>query len=450
MMIFYKNREEGFTLPSVLVIILLATTMLFGIISLLTFYNSYNIKLNNKKKLDLACFSGLQLLLTSEDAKESEKNSFNITIDSVKVNLQKSESGLFTEIESTAFGYKDSSKILYLLANESITMFNNAIIISKDRLRAAIAGNTKINGDMLLTSDKVKIGRITGVSSASKDYLDGEIIVKENIDSKLFNEQEFLNIFDDNENVSATYINESFELNQLTISRLSQTKENIIEGDLFIYGSLDNKTPGISYKLFVNGRTIFQENSICDLRLEIHSDSSIVIEESVKLNNAVLISGKEIEVKENVYGKNVQLFSQKSVTISESLFEYPAVVAVYSNTDKEINFENELAVSSSVINGSLMLICSTVGLQSNKSIITVDERSKIHGLIYSENNADISGEVSGIIYAYSFWYYKEPTEYINWLVNLNIDRNKLDKNFLLPVGFKGAEEYSILKETWIN
>jgi hypothetical protein len=51
--------------------------------------------------------------------------------------------------------------------------------------------------------------------------------------------------------------------------------------------------------------------------------------------------------------------------------------------------------------------------------------------------------------AYKFIYYREPTEYINWIVNARIDRRSLDEWFLLPAGFEGAEQRRILKETWI-
>lgn len=441
--------EDGFTLSSILMLILLATTLLFGFITLLTFYNSYNIKLTNKKTLDLACFSALQILLNNEN--ELEEKVTVVKIDSVTVKLVKSANGVFTEIESTAIGFNDSSKIKYLIANKIEPPFNNAVVISKDRLRAAVAGKTSITGNMLLTTDKVKIGRITGVSSASKDYLDGELKINENIETKLLDERILLSIFKYFEiNENANYISNNFDLNATTITKLSSNRINVIEGDLYIRGNIRNNKKSEKCFISVKGQTTIEENSIVNKDMQITSDSSIIVEENVNLGDIILATENKIEVGENTYGKNVQLFAKKGVSISGSLFEYPTVIGLYTDSDEESNFKNKLEISSSIINGSILLVCSTVGLPKNKSIITIDDQSKVHGLIYSENNADISGYVNGIIYTYSFWYYKEPTEYINWLVNVNVDSKKLDTEFLLPVGFKGINEMAILKETWTN
>lgn len=87
----------------------------------------------------------------------------------------------------------------------------------------------------------------------------------------------------------------------------------------------------------------------------------------------------------------------------------------------------------------------TAGFSSNKTKIKIDDQSKVQGLVYSENNLELYGDVTGTIYTYNFWYYIEPTEYFNWLINVKVNRNELDSWFLLPTVFDIQAKYKIIK-----
>lgn len=443
------NNNSGYILPSVLLISLLVTSLLMGILSIIFFYNAENQKLIKKTELDLACYSALQTFISENQ--DATKEEIFIKIDSIKVRLRNKIKGIYTEVQTTAFNNKDSSKVYYLLGNQIENQFQNAVIISKDNLRASITGNTKIIGDMLLTSDKVKIGRISGIKSANKNYLNGKIITQEEIQAKLFNELLITNQFNNDYFINnSQYIDGDFQLNNLTSSELIENISTKISGDLVVSGEVIEKKLGNASNLFVSGEVVFNEGTYSSSDMRIVSDSSITIEENCIIENTILVAESKIIIMDNTHFKNVQLFSKKGIEISGANFRYPSIIAVYSNLDLESNLENKIKIESSIVNGSILCINSTTGLSNNKNLIEIDEDSMIQGLIYSENNSKIAGEVNGIIYTHSFWYYKEPTEYINWLVDVKVDREKLDEAFLLPVGFSEVNNFRILKETWIN
>lgn len=444
-----SNNNSGYILPSVLLISLLVTSLLMGILSIIFFYNAENQKLIKKTELDLACYSALQTFISENQ--DATKEEIFIKIDSIKVRLRNKIKGIYTEVQTTAYNKKDSSKIYYLLGNQIENQFQNAVIISKDKLRASIAGDTKINGDMLLTSDKVKIGRISGIKSANKNYLNGEIITQEEIQVKLFNELLISNQFNnDFLRNNPQYVDGDFELNNATTSEIIENISTQISGDLVVSGEVIEKKLGNTSNLLVSGEVVFNEGTYSSSDMKVVSDSSITIEENCIIENTILVAESKIIIEGNTHFKNVQLFSKKGIEISGANFRYPSIIAVYSNLDLESNLENKIKIESSIVNGSILCINSTTGLSNNKNLIEIDEDSKVQGLIYSENNSKIAGEVNGIIYTHSFWYYKEPTEYINWLVDVKVDREKLDEAFLLPVGFSEVNNFRILKETWIN
>jgi hypothetical protein len=68
--IFKKNylNNEGFALPFILCITILVVSMLLGLITILFFLNNMESKKIKKEKLELACTSAVQLLLSSDDS----------------------------------------------------------------------------------------------------------------------------------------------------------------------------------------------------------------------------------------------------------------------------------------------------------------------------------------------------------------------------------------------
>jgi len=182
-------------LPSVLMISLLVTTMILGVVLIISFYNSYSIKLTKKKKLDLAYFSAIQLFMNNNN--EDLMAEQIISIDSINVKLTPQMEGVYLKVNTTAYNNKDSSSVNYYLGAEPNNIFDKAIVISKPKLRATISGDTKIVGDVLGTSDKIKRGRISGKKNASNNYLEGKIFVKDEINIKYFEERLISGLFED-------------------------------------------------------------------------------------------------------------------------------------------------------------------------------------------------------------------------------------------------------------
>jgi hypothetical protein len=179
--------------------------------------------------------------------------------------------------------------------------------------------------------------------------------------------------------------------------------------------------------------------------MSIYADS-IEINNNCDLSNLVSISKGKIKVFDQCYFRYVQLFSNDDIIIKRSHFLFPSVIGLYNITADTSKKNPGIFIKSSVINGNILLICDYSGLGSNKSKIFIDDRSKVQGVIYSENNTDLRGDLSGSLYTLNTWYYKEPTEYKNWLVNMKVDRPKLDKNFTSCTGFKVNTNYRIIGE----
>jgi hypothetical protein len=438
--------NKGYALTYVLFINLLIFSSVLALMGILFFYNFRSLKVVLKTKLDLACYSAVQILLA--DTTSASKPEITLICDSISVNIQQKQLGLFREIIASANTGKDSSAYECIIGCDLQLPFNNAVTITHPRTSVTIAGMTNINGNMELTSAGVTRGNIFGIRNSNDNYILGKVLVNENLQTKFFNDSLISNIFSD------SYLKkESFTTLKTTIldndffNKNSLQHNYIIEGDLTLKDSLSIRSYN-PYYFRVSGRTTFIKNCFSNLNITIYSDSIAQIENNCRIGNAIVISKTGIYCEGSSL-KSTQLFSQDSILISNSYFSYPSVAANYVNTSDSAKLNSHITVVNSIFNGSIIQVNSIVGQINNKSKITIDKQSKIQGIIYSDNNVELLGTLLGSIYTYNFYYYKQPSEYINWLIDVNINRGKLDKWFLVPVGFKSKSRYEIINEKWL-
>lgn len=423
--------------------------MLLSILSIIYFINKETSKMLEKKRLELACFSAVQMALADSSLMFSDSSVVNID-SSINVQLNAFQSGFWREITVSSKGINDSVEIKYLIGikgNET-GYFNNAIVFSRANLRATVVGNTEVKGDILGTSDQILTGSIFGEPAVKKDFHQGVKKVDHNIQSQLIPDSLFDKIAQLFSISNQDVITEQQEISQTNIEMFTGYMQYNFTGDLSFSGNIKLKDSN-ELKFKVPGKTIFTENTVLKKPIEIYSDSLIVISKNCTLENILLFSTGAIIIEEGCSFKNVQLFSTDSIHIEGAQFNYPSIICLNVNDSVVSKQNNMINIKNSVINGSILLMTKTAGLSNNRTKIKVDKESKVQGLVYSENNIELLGKVLGTVFAYNFWYYKEPTEYINWLINVKVDRTKLDKWFLLPTVFSNQGKYQILKEEWI-
>lgn len=443
------KSEQGYALPSVLLISLLVTTILLALLSIIFFTTKGTSKILEKKRLELACLSAVQLTLS--DSVFMYADSLIIEIDSIQVFLVKQEYGFYKQIISTAKGINDSIKIRYTLGSkpEEGHYFKNAVVLTRPNLRATVAGNTDIKGNILATTDRIVLGNLFGETQATTDYIKGTIVVDTKIKSQLISDSTFSRIERSFYECSQTYlIEENIELTETIPENFTIGSVNNIIADLKISGKIKSgDSEGL--KIHTSGKIDFAEGTICKKNIELLSDSMITIYRNSHVENALLYCDGPIIIKGGSYFKNVQIFSTDSIYIEDSQFSYPSVICLSIDDSENDKRDNSIVIENSTINGVVLLMTKTAGLSSNRTKIRINKDSKVQGLVYSENNLELIGEVIGTVFTYNFWFYKEPSEYINWLINTKVNREELDKWFLLPAAFSNSGDYKIIKEEWI-
>ncbi len=446
----FISKSTGYTLPFVLFISVIISGFLLLIFRLLLYQNMDQKSKENKKQLDFACYSVVQKILADEEFMGTVSEEIPFT--EIEVIVTKKQFGLFYNLTATAKNPRDSSIVQYSVANVITPKFTNALIISKPNLRATVAGNTVIRGNILATSDNFSIGHIYGIEKTNPNFLLGKIYVEPNIPSKKFSDSLLLKTIN-HINFPEGYdqiIHGDMLIGNSELNKYPPGISTLVDGDMVISGNLSFEWTQKPTVYHVRGKVTFEINSRSDAELIIYSDSTVTIMEEANLENCLIVSKKSIAINKGSVLKNVQIYSQGGITIEQSDLLYPSVLGLYVDVSDTSALRNRLEAFSSNINGTILLISSVVGYSGNSSRITIDESTKFQGLIYCENNLELLGAVQGVVYTYSLWYYKEPTEYKNWLVGINIDRSALDKEFLMPIGLNNKSDLKIFKEKWIH
>lgn len=445
-MIRLKN-ESGYVLPYLLVAILLITTLVIVTFNLFFIFNKYEIKKYNKKKLDLACYSAVQQFISGEF---KETKSQNIQIDSISVLLNCSYYGFYYRIQAEAKNRMDSSSFSYLLGAEIAEPFSNALVISKSNMDLIVTGKTKIKGDLLGTSPKVTKGFIPGIDRVGDEFLVGKIRKEEMIETQLFNSNLWKKLtgkerwFYSGKDIT---LKGNVVLDGDFIAKTDSIKNIYVIGDLIVSGELQskNKKP---LTISVTGKTTFENGVKSRTDIQVFCDSTVTIENS-DLENVIIYAKGKIELGNGTICKNVQLFSDKGIECNKVKLYYPSLLCLNSGEIKSPQRGKELKIYSSNINGTIMLLSSAFSSNTDKSKIVIESNTIVQGLVYSEKYVEINNsKIIGAIYTNGFYYYKEPSEYINWLVDQDIDRGKLDKKFLLPLGYVKTPRLQIIKEEW--
>lgn len=439
------NKEDGYALPFILLTILLITSLVLSLISVLYFSNIIERKKALKTRLELACGSAIQKHLTTSEIPGEGKEI--IVVDSINVFVSYRFNGLFYEVSAASRFGKDSAIVISTYACKPDSVFDNAVIISSNTDNAVFAGMTKITGNIFATTNRFSGGNIFGIRNNPDKYLDGDIIKTNYVKEKLFTDSLVVKQLRKLQSVNQSKIYNG-DL-YIDANSLDSINGFAISGNLIIKGESGYSKRKNEIVVFVNGAVAFEEKTKIENKMTIYCDSTIDIRANSNLSNAVLVSRAGINVHHDNKLKNVQLLTAKNIFINNSVFEFPSIICSYVNPSDEWALNNKIKIEGSLINGTVMLLSGAVGLSQNKSKIEIDSKSRIQGVVYSENNSDISGSVIGSVYTYKFQHYKEPTEYVNWLIDLKVNRKELSKWFLLPVGFTNKYSFTLLNEIWI-
>jgi hypothetical protein len=351
--------------------------------------------------------SGINILIANQDPSFEEK-SFSLFANSTdSVSLKKIPWGIYDIGVSRAFNQRDTLYKVFSIANSiDSTKWAALYLIDEDR-PVSVSGKTMIKGDAYLSKAGVKEAYVDGKSyQGNKKLIQGKIHTSDK------------------------------KLPDLSASRLAQfeiffNQKSKIDSTLLKFDSVSNSFLSPTRIAYFGKKVETLKNIKLSGNIILFSDTSLIIENSVDLNN-VIVFARSIIVKSGFKG-TCQLFATDSIAIAhDCVFNYPSCLGILRfksstvKTPAKINFGE---------NSQLTGLIFTYEKESNKSyqpLIDLGKNTIINGQIYSQGIVGLKDgvKINGSIFTSRFLYQSTLTRYENYIINTTIDATALSSYYL--------------------
>ncbi|MFH2037170.1 MAG: hypothetical protein ABIJ45_12265 [Candidatus Zixiibacteriota bacterium] len=364
----------------------------------------------------------------------SEKESFKVSVDLY---------GCYLLVKSTGQSAKVEIKKKAILGIMPDNVYNSAIINHSQDYPLTLSGRTKIIGNAFLGPHKIIGGSFEGRGFQGTELVDGRIVnsaqnPKPKIDTTLF--EEYLNRISDRISTDNKYYFGSVVLGQFD-SLPKNYSSFKIENSLEI-NSLDLQPQNSEIVVTTGGNIIISGDSRINGLVQLISDKSIIVENDSNLKNVILFANDSIIIKDNSIVSG-QLLSKGKISITDSAkILNPSLI--YSYNDNESDSALICYWGKSYSEAVSVSYDSKSNFIADKNNIFIDTNVTVAGLVYSHYISDIRGSINGITESDSYRFIKPPTVYINWLIDINVDRSKLSFIPILPISFPYENGYAIL------
>ncbi len=159
----------------------------------------------------------------------------------------------------------------------------------------------------------------------------------------------------------------------------------------------------------------------------IEATDTLYINNTTRLTDVIVYAPKIVLMK-NFKG-GAQFFAEYEIEVEEAVvLEYPTALAIMANNnilkDKKITI-----AKNSKIYGSIVLDAATFD-EKEANTVVIEEDASILGTVYCNGKLQLSGSVTGTVYAHKLSLETKSGTYANTLLNAKIDAVKVPSSFV--------------------
>ncbi|WP_157594944.1 hypothetical protein [Psychroflexus tropicus] len=282
---------------------------------------------------------------------------------------------------------------------------NFALRLRNQRNPLVLVGNTSLRGELYTSPYGIKAGNIAGLYYENRDLFQGNLNTA-STDLGIKNDK--INYLK-----SIRYYYDSNEF--MFIDKLQDSIVNSFGKQAIVYYSEDE---------------IYLNNSFIYGQVMIQSESAIVVDQTTNLEDVILIAPR-IQIKDGFKG-SVQCFSSDQITVERNVqLNYPSTLFINPENAINKNIVPKIIIeSNSRIEGSLVYFRNQSQENQYDTNIYVAANSEIKGMVYSEQNLELYGNVRGSVVTDRFITRYKSSVYINHLLNVRISSDDVSSNYV--------------------
>ena len=296
-----------------------------------------------------------------------------------------------------------------------------------------VAGNTRIVGDIHTGNQGITEGRFRGEGVTHEDYHVGRLFKDDTlevppVDSLVLGYYE--SELEERRNGPAEQISGSLRLLAADASFFEERSTVRIENDLELR-DVDLEAPDSVKTIFVDGSVEVVGRTRLSGFIEIVSDESIYVRDSVNIDNVIMVAADSIVVSGAVRSSAQLMSAGKVVVRDRAILSSPSLLLSLlpenSDTPGGLFLESRLLMETVAY-----LQGRTSEAPTTERLLYVDTFSVVRGSLLSQGYTDLRGRLEGNCVTERFHFYYAPTTYINWLKDASVDRSKSTGLTVLP------------------
>lgn len=398
---------KGGVLQVALIISFIIASILLSLILLIYSQRLIFIKSNIERQLIRNSHSGINYLLANRTNRNIYSESFDLFGDSFDtVNLSSRQWGLYDLISSTAKKGSNFHRKIAMVGTRMDSLGEASLYLIDNSKPLAVAGNTLIKGNVYVPKAGVKRAYFNGRDYEADKLVFGEIYYSKNFLPKLKGDLTLR--LRDLQNSSDSYLEQyCVEVANIPLVEFSN--------------SFGQKT------VFVNtgSEKLYLKNLNYDGNIILWNSKEIIVENSAKLNNVILVAPK-LNIKSGFKGR-LQLFSSDTIIIeSNCQFYYPSAICIGNKIGESlIEINNNCRFYGDIVQANDPNVRANNGI----SKLAIGPESIIAGSVYADN-VSLQGEIWGNIICSKFYYYSSSGLYENYLLDAKIDIKKRSNYYL--------------------
>jgi hypothetical protein len=450
--------ERGFALPSILLLITILVLVALSIVTLQYFRRQMSSVAIAKVKAEYAAQSGIAKMVSAVAAHHGPLSSLqglnNIYsfIDGSEARVTAEPWGVFLLLTSEGRFQRVKYRRTAITAARSTGDLENALIFGNSDHQLVFAGNSFVEGDIVVGMPGITSGTLPGVATSGNAAVEGSVIRKVVPAVSPYDSTLLISEINYYKNLLAGYTNTNGNNSHTMVyssgsafsSGLGKIPDSVnmvvVQSDVVLTDSSVRR--GGPLFLVVLGRVCIQDHAHVGGPLSIIASKDIVVSGTATIDQAILFSQDSVQVGENI-SFSAQIISPVITVQRGSVGHYPSVLLSYGGED--VSRQRRIVLNgNATIEGAVMLLQAGKNMNAD-DMVQLDASALIVGALYSQNKTMLDGRVIGTVMTKDFFFYQAPTKYNGWLRTGSINRKILPQGFLMPVGFSSNPQLDVLE-----
>jgi hypothetical protein len=433
--------EDGYALPSVLMLVTILSLVAFSVLSLEYLERRSAMLDVARVKAEYAAQNGIVCMAAdlgagplSDSARE-----FNF-YDGSRASVRVVPSGALYLVESTGYSGKTKSLRRATLGQQPGEAFSLALALGNTSHQLILTGDASIIGDVASGPAGVSTGQLHGYSTPAVVPIRGMVT---NLAAQAFPQAslERIKFIGDYYRNLLQMTNHGAALGEIGVRRLGAIPDSLGNIVLQAGSVLEDSITRQNVPLYLTSRgniTIGQSARLLGLISVISSDS-IIVKSGASISGCVLVAMKGIRVGGAVM-TSIHLISPHIALNSGSVGRYPSLaLSIPLDPTAPVNQKLLLAQGTSFE--------GFIGMVSPRGddVLELASGSRLKGAVFSSGRLTLDGDLIGSAVTSDLYFYEAPTSYFGWKRAGTVDRVRLPMGLLIAPIFSGKHVLSVFE-----